>query len=712
MKKKLLVVLGICLLANSSLLVLSHKDKAVAVKADSSSAELLFSHGTAGSDYFYNYCPTVMQEADGTRHIYYCTNTVHGDVTDYIGYRKGTLQGDGTYSYSSESIVLSPTSAVWDSRHNCDPSVIKGSFTYYSHTYSYLMAYLGCITSDNSNNEIGLAVSDYPGGPWTKVDSLNPFEHFTGTANYDGWEWGYGQPSLISIDKAGQVLVTFTAGEKSGTHIYVEKWNLSNLNSPVQTASRKQVGFSGLKNVNGVADNVLNNVDFAYDEATGRMYGIRDNHPSASLYPDVATAAQLFYVEQHNSDSSIGGNLFKYANFKIIKDLDYSVTGLSRNHNCGLVRDEYGHLNNPKDIEVIITDGEENPSNHWWTALSTYRLYSYKVTINNTTNDYTIDVGSNIRYQATATDYLATYRMMPQDNNWSSGDSIAVRIRNNTGVDTPIRIAFNCTSDYRYRAVSNTDDSKKYYLLSTSGTMTERAYRSWDGDIWLSPNFDGWLIMKKSDQISDTSYANQGTFTWSSIFAIYFMIQTQYDNYANYDVGDIYCVNLGLNNMTRIKPVFQCGLVSETNTNNSFVPDYCGEYVVINRNNASFIPVVEFIDRLIIADTCSNVSSTYNSLLPIYNSFSSNSLLLNYFNNACIYDYASLDTSHSNGLSTEYLAAFKWNEIVRRADTQSSNHINVFKNNELNILIITSSILLIVLSLSFVILFRKRRTSK
>lgn len=705
MKKILLTLLGLSLLAGN-LLYLSNANKNISIsKADSTQAELLFGHGTAGVDEFYNYCPSIMEESDGTRHIYYCTNRDAGDVTDYVGYRKGTLQNDGSYSWSSETLVLSPTSGMWDSRHTCDPSVIKGSFKYLSHNYSYLMAYLGCITSDNSNNEVGLAVSDNPIGPWTKVDSLNPFAHFTGTSGYEGWEWGYGQPSLISIDKAGKVLFTFTAGEKSGTHIYVEKWDLSNLNSPSQLASRKQVGFTGLTKVDGSGDSVLNNVDFAYDEASGRMYGIRDNHPSATVYPEVATAAQLFYVEPHNSDKSIGGNLFKYATFKVIKDINQSVSGLARNHNCGLVRDEYGHLNNPSQIEVVITDGIEN--SNWWSALASYRLYSYKVDINRTTNDYTIDVGANITYTQTSTDYLATFRMLPNDNNWSSGNAIALRIRNNTGIDTPIRMAFNCTNDSRNRVISNTDESKKYYLLSKEGTLSEYAYRTWDGDVWLKPNFDGWLIMKKDDQVTDTSYNNQGTFSWNSIYAMYFTIQTQYDSYANYDVGDIYCCNFISNQMKLVKPVLQCGLVDASNTSNNFAKDYYGEYVNIARNNSTFILVVNFIDQLINVNTCGDTSSIYATLLSQYNSLHNNGLFLSYFENAVIYDYAYGDTSHSGGLSSQYMASAKWAEIVRRNTNQYSNYMNFINNSYTPILLVVIAFI-ICSSLGLFIFIKKR----
>ena len=60
---------------------------------------------------------------------------------DYIGYRCYDPQN----GWSDETIVLSPSaSGVWDDKHNCDPSVIKGTFEYNDTNYSYLMAYLGC----------------------------------------------------------------------------------------------------------------------------------------------------------------------------------------------------------------------------------------------------------------------------------------------------------------------------------------------------------------------------------------------------------------------------------------------------------------------------------------------------------------------------------------------------------------------------------------
>lgn len=667
----------------------NHKtnDKA---EADSNAASLLFSPGTPEVAYYYNYCPSVIQESNGTRHIYYCTNVAAGNVTDYIGYRRGTLQANGSYTYSDQTIVLSPTSGQWDLRHVCDPNVIKGSFSYNSHTYSYLMAYLGCDTSDNFNNEIGLAVSDYPQGPFTKVDSLNPFKHFVPSGS---GEWGYGQASMISIDKGSNVLFTYTAGELVGTRVFVEKWNLSNLNSPSQTLATTKVFTNGLTKIDGGIDSVLNNVDFVYDEGSQRIYAIRDNHPSAELNPTVARSAQIIYVEPHPSDTSIGGNLVKFGTWKLLKELDVTATGLNRNHNSCLVRDEYGRVNNPVELEAIVTDGYENYENDWWKALSTYRLYSYKVTVNDSESDYMLDAGTNITYNQTfEKPDTATFRIMPQNSNVSSGNAVCIRIKNNTGTDTPIRISFNCTNDSRNRALSNSDSSKLYYLLSTDGTINSYPYRSWDGDVWLKPYFDGYLVMKKDDQVVDTTYANQGVFSWSSIFATYFTIETFYDYYADYDIGDMYTCNINQSNeISFVKPILQCGLV--TNTNSTFILDYLGSgRINIARKNESYIPIVGLIDQISQINPCIDSATSgynaYSTLLTTYRSLTVNGAMLSYFNNCYIYDFERGDTSHTGLMTNKILVKEKWEFIALQAERNNALSLNTINSDNNGVIVL------------------------
>ena len=137
--------------------------------------KLLFKHsleetvGDDGEEYFYNYCPSIKIEGKDM-HVYYCTNEFWGNITDYVGYRTGKVINKKLH-FKDEELVLAPTPDTWDLRHVCDPSVIKGEFKYEDETYSYLMAYLGCVPSDCTLNETGIAVSKTPNGPWIKCNS-------------------------------------------------------------------------------------------------------------------------------------------------------------------------------------------------------------------------------------------------------------------------------------------------------------------------------------------------------------------------------------------------------------------------------------------------------------------------------------------------------------------------------------------------------------
>ena len=150
-------------------------------------------------DGIYNYCPSVLEEADGTRYLYYCTNRNPYEIIDYIGCRRGTPNEDGSYTYGEETIVLEPTAGTWDAHHTCDPSVVKGDFTYKGQSYRYLMAYLGCTSYDNQDNEIGFAVANDPMGPFVKIADTPTIPY---VRKGDAWQWGVGQASLVSVRRA------------------------------------------------------------------------------------------------------------------------------------------------------------------------------------------------------------------------------------------------------------------------------------------------------------------------------------------------------------------------------------------------------------------------------------------------------------------------------------------------------------------------------
>ena len=319
---------------------------------------------------FYNYCPTVITEPDGTRYIYYCTNKNSNNVTDYIGCRKGTPNADGSYSWSAETLVLSPGSnGAWDARHACDPSVIKGVFNYNGTEYSYLMAYLGCTSNDSQENKIGLAVANDPMGPFVKVGT-EPLVDFEIDPSSDVFQWGVGQASLVSMDKAGKVWLFYTRGDKNGTRTVVRECDFSNLNAPVMSDEVK-VSTSGLTNLNGKSD-FMNNADFVYDPDTYRFYSASDCHPNPSDEPSYISST--FRVNYFN------GTKLNVGIWQTLEQVGPDETGWARNHNVCLARDEYGHLYNKDYITVYYTVGKT--ATGWSKSEWSYRIYEYNIELN------------------------------------------------------------------------------------------------------------------------------------------------------------------------------------------------------------------------------------------------------------------------------------------------------------------------------------------
>ena len=311
----------------------------------------------------YNYCPTTIELDDGTRYVYYCTNQTSYEIIDYVGCRKGTPNKDGSYTWGAETVVFSPSTNLWDSMHTCDPSVIKGSFTYNGTTYPYLMAYLGCTSTDNQENKVGLAVASSPEGPFIRVGTT-PIVDFTKDTSSTVFQWGVGQPSLISRDKAGKVWLFYTRGDLNGTRTVVRECDFSNLNAPV-LGNEVKVSTKGLVELDG-DDDIINNADFAYDSAKNRFYSASDCHPNPSSEPN--------YISSHFRVNYFNGNDFAKASWKYLDTVGPNETSFARNHNVGLVRDEYGHTLSDGYLTVYYTVSVEGSTSLW-----SYRIYNYNL---------------------------------------------------------------------------------------------------------------------------------------------------------------------------------------------------------------------------------------------------------------------------------------------------------------------------------------------
>lgn len=315
----------------------------------------------------YNYCPSVIQADDETRYIYYCTNKESYDVTDYIGFRKGTLKW-GKYEWSEEKIVLAPTEDGWDSHHTCDPSVIKGNFKYNGENYKYLMAYLGCASWDNQDNKIGLAVSNSPEEDFIKVGE-KPFIDYIHDEELSSeiFQWGVGQPSLVNMNENSEIKMFYTCGDKLGTRVEYVTFDASDL-SNIRIISSGKVTNNGLINLNGKPD-YLNNADFAYDKKTDSYFVVSDCHPNPTTIPNfISQSFRLTTIKASETDTG---------EWTSIREIGEKETHFKRNHNCGILRNEYGWVLNEQALTVYYTTAKEDADEWLWS----YRIYERRINL-------------------------------------------------------------------------------------------------------------------------------------------------------------------------------------------------------------------------------------------------------------------------------------------------------------------------------------------
>lgn len=336
----------------------------------------------------YNYAPSVLEENENTRHVYYCSNKytagkLLGDsyqdidgnpqITDYIAYRKGVKYKSEWYWSEKKYVLKFTKDSPTEGTQTCDPNVIKGEFNYDGNTYPYLMAYLACATRNNTYNHVCLAVAKSPEGPWKKCVGINPFREYSSEGvppEMQGqYLWGYGQASMISVDKKGRILIFYTAikpfydtESKSwgqGNATTFERWDLSNLNNPVMEYQVERMSFNGVERFGKAAGTVVNG-DYAYDPQTDRIYMITDGQFDESKKE--TSGAPVAFIGNKSKDSKKEvGDVFSEFDKSTWQwtMVGYAKPADSENyhqvHNTAIIRDEYGWLTDSNQLEVAIT---------------------------------------------------------------------------------------------------------------------------------------------------------------------------------------------------------------------------------------------------------------------------------------------------------------------------------------------------------------------
>ena len=378
---------------NDNIEIVLIKKEAQQVTSEVDFASVLFGESLTDTKKF-NYCPAIITEKDGdghdVMHIWYCTNKDSGVIMDHVGYRVGVKQASGKWIFSDERIVLEPTSGTWDARHTCDPAVIKGEFGYHGETYNYLMSYLGCTTEDYQKNETGFAVAKDIGGPWVKIDEVNPIVPWyddgnieTEEAKYQSYKgttsiyWGTGMPALLSVDGKSEVILFYQSTLRG---VGIRRMDLTDIAHPVVRYTRS-IAYTGILNsANGSCHIGIS--DYAFDPVKGRLYVTsvtNERNPADVTLTRVNSHSLVAYIDGLADMEAVSSALENGGyRWNMVGYVGPDQTGWERNHNPGLVRNSYGCIPDTSNVSVVVSTGHNSWANE---NIFTYRLFGWTFSV-------------------------------------------------------------------------------------------------------------------------------------------------------------------------------------------------------------------------------------------------------------------------------------------------------------------------------------------
>ncbi len=324
----------------------------------------------------YSYCPSALKQDDGTVHLFFCGNPQSLVMVDNIFHIR--INPDGSNS-AAKSVLQPGVSGSWDDHHTCDPCVVAGSFTWNGTTYKYAMFFL-------SNkygvyyNEIGVAFSnDLNADSWVKYPSQIVRKTWSSDGDQPlsggGYSWGVGQPSVVSMDGKGKLLLTYTIGDIDGTRIVWSEADFSNMES-YAISTPQSIVRTGLKTIDEKREDYTCNSEFAINKEADKIVMVRPVQPHPADYPAYLNSAlEIDYMNLSDFTNQRGS-------WTPIYRITPTDTGYPRNHNATLLRDNFGHLSDWEQPAFYYTVSKATPdvqpsgSNH---AEWTYHIWKSKV---------------------------------------------------------------------------------------------------------------------------------------------------------------------------------------------------------------------------------------------------------------------------------------------------------------------------------------------
>ena len=324
----------------------------------------------------YSYCPSALEQDDGSVHMFFCGNPESQVMVDNIYHIK--INSDGSKT-AAKSVLQPGVSGSWDDHHTCDPSVIEGEFSWSGTTYKYAMFFLSNMYGVYYN-EVGVAFSNqldadswvkYPDQIVKKTWSAPGDQAVGGNAK----AWGVGQPSVVSLDGKGKVLLTYTIGDIGGTRIAWSEADFSNMDN-YTIAAPQTIVQGGLKGIDGQTADYTCNSEFAINKEADKIVMIRPVQPHPTDYPAFLNISlEIDYMNLSDFMNQTGS-------WTPIYRITPTDTGYPRNHNAALLRDNFGYVKDWEKPAFFFTvskaapDVESSPTKH---AEWTYHIWRSKV---------------------------------------------------------------------------------------------------------------------------------------------------------------------------------------------------------------------------------------------------------------------------------------------------------------------------------------------
>ena len=323
-----------------------------------------------------SYWPSALKQEDGSVHLFFCGNPENQIMVDNIFHIK--INSDGSQT-APKSVLQPGIAGTWDDHHTCDPSVIEGSFSWNNVTYKYAMFFLSNMYGVYYN-EIGVAFSNsLDADSWVKYPKQIVRKTWSDDGDQEigggGKSWGVGQPSVVSLDKKGKVLLTYTIGDIGGTRIAWAEADFSNMDS-YTISTPMTIVQSGLLAIDNQSRDYTCNSEFAINQDADKIVMIRPVQPMPNDYPAYLNSAlEIDYMNLSDFMNQSGS-------WTPIYRITPDDTGYPRNHNATLLRDNFGHLQDWEEPAFYFTvskaapDVQPSGSSH---AEWTYHIWKSKV---------------------------------------------------------------------------------------------------------------------------------------------------------------------------------------------------------------------------------------------------------------------------------------------------------------------------------------------